>query len=57
VVEKGDSLSGDAARPSVAELVVRCLDKAEAANRDLCLVNQEGAPLSQDDWDAIFRRL
>jgi nucleoside-diphosphate-sugar epimerase len=57
VVQRGDEQSGDAARPSVAELVVRCLDRPEAANKDLSLVNQEGAALTSEDWDAIFRRL
>lgn len=90
VVERGDALNGDAARISVAELVVRvrlcfkyfgcgstadhishawlgqpnarppdkqALDQPGAMNEELCLTNEEGAPLSAADWDALFQKL
>ncbi len=55
-VEKGDGLVGDAARVSVAELVVRALDRSEADNTEgLCMVNEEGSPFSDGEWDALFK--
>lgn len=57
VLEKGDSLNGDAARVSVAELVVRSLDRPEAVNQEVSIVNQEGPPLSAQDWDPLFKSL
>lgn len=26
-------------------------------NEELCLTNEEGAPLSPPDWDALFQKL
>lgn len=57
VVEKGDSLVGDAARISVAELVARALDRSEAVGQELCLVNEEGSPFSEEQWEGLFKRL
>ncbi|TFJ85913.1 hypothetical protein NSK_002733 [Nannochloropsis salina CCMP1776] len=57
VVEQGDSLVGDAARVSVAELVVRALERPEAVGRALCLVNEEGPPFSEGQWTALFEGL
>lgn len=57
VVAKGDGLNGDAARISVAELVVRALDRPEAMNQELSLINEEGPPLTGDDWTALFKTL
>jgi hypothetical protein len=92
-VAQGDSLDGDAARFSVAELVVRVsgsamwgvwmrwspfdmealdervwdkpcvyvclpvqsLDRPEAVKKDICLINEEGPPLDDKDWDAVFK--
>lgn len=57
VVEQGDSLVGDAARVSVAELVVRALGRPEAMGRALCVVNEEGPPFSEGQWTALFEGL
>ncbi len=57
VVEKGDALVGDAARISVAELVARALDRPQAVGKELCLVNEEGSPFSEGDWERLFEGL
>ena len=57
VVEKGDVLVGDAARISVAELVARAMDRPEAVGKELCLVNEEGSPFSEGEWERLFEGL
>jgi len=57
VVEKGDALVGDAARISVAELVARALDRPEASGKELSLVNEEGSPFSEGEWEGLFKGL
>jgi uncharacterized protein YbjT (DUF2867 family) len=57
VVEAGDSLVGDAARVSVAELVARALQKEGAMNKELCLVNEEGSAFSEAEWEGMFKSL
>jgi len=49
VVEKGDALVG--------ELVAPALDRPEASGKELCLVNEEGSPFSEGEWEGLFKGL
>lgn len=35
----------------------QAFDQPGAMNEELCLVNEEGPPLTSEDWDALFKQL